>query len=594
MNKRPVQAESVDARAKLNSEQDNPAHTKSRLSHTRRAFMGSVAAGVVALPPILSSQGGEARAQDFEADAVSTGKKRAKQAANLRIDAANVQRAVPIPGHPDNGDEARYPARIGSYSKGLKHDPSTGEVDLTAYDALLAAIASGRNEDFDSIVTRGLFGCPDPARRRRQVNPQSAYAFDMEGTDSHQLAMRAAPAFASAEEAGEMVELYWMALLRDVNFNDYESNPLAQRAAADLSRLSDFRGPKIGGQVTPQTLFRDKFPGCTDGPYISQFLLQPAGFGAQEVDQRVRTNAANVDFATTFQDWLDLQNGFQPTQSLTPGGTFFCRNGRDLAQYVHVDVLFQAYFVAFLVIAGGGYPVDSGNPYGTALDPGSGRPLVTGANGSISQIGFGTFGGPFIAALVTEPSTRALKAQWFQKWMVHRRLRPEEFGGRVEVQRLGRRTYPFHSDLGGSSVLGDVFTRWGSHLLPLEFTEGSPLHTSYGSGHATVAGACVTMLKAFFDESAQINNPVVPGAEGLSVVPYQGTPLTVGGELNKIASNVAQGRNIAAVHWRTDATESIKLGEDVAISILKDTKSCYNEAFAGFSLTKFDGTTITV
>jgi hypothetical protein len=30
------------------------------------------------------------------------------------------------------------------------------------------------------------------------------------------------------------------------------------------------------------------------------------------------------------------------------------RNGRDLGQYVHVDVLFQAYFVAFLVIAGGG------------------------------------------------------------------------------------------------------------------------------------------------------------------------------------------------------------------------------------------------
>ena len=76
--------------------------------------------------------------------------------------------------------------------------------------------------------------------------------------------------------------------------------------------------------------------------------------------------------------------------------------------------------------------------------------------------------------LVTEPSTRALKAQWFQKWMVHRRLRPEEFGGRVEVQRLGRRSYPFHSDLGSSSVLGEVFSEFGSHFLPLAFPEGSP------------------------------------------------------------------------------------------------------------------------
>jgi hypothetical protein len=563
-------------------------------STSRRAFIGTVAAGVVALPPLLSSKSGEARAQEFVPETASTGKKRAKQAQNIRIDAADAQRAVPIPAHPDNGDEALYPTRIGSYSKGLKHDPSTGEVDPAAYNALLAAIASGNNADFDSIVTNGLFGSSDPLRRRRQVNPQSAYTFDLEGTDSHQLAMRAAPAFASAEEAGEMVELYWMALLRDVNFLDYATNPIALKAAGDLSRLSDFRGPKIGGQVTPQTLFRDKFPGCTDGPYVSQFLLQPAGFGAQEVDQRINTNAADVDFGTSFSEWLDIQNGLQPIQTLTPGGKFFCRNGRDLGQYVHVDVLFQAYFVAFLVIAGGGYPVDAGNPYGTTLDPGSGKPRAAGANGSISQVGFGTFGGPAIATLVTEPATRALKAQWFQKWMVHRRLRPEEFGGRVEVQRLGRRTYPFHSDLGSSSVLGDVFSEFGSHLLPLAFTEGSPLHTSYGSGHATVAGAAVTMLKAFFDESAQIKTPVQPSADGLTLVPYQGTPLTVGGELNKIASNVAQGRNIAAVHWRTDATEALKLGEDVSISILKDTKSCYNESFSGFSLTKFDGTTITV
>ena len=385
-----------------------------------------------------------------------------------------------------------------------------------------------------------------------------------------------------------------MALLRDVNFQDYATNTLAQKAAGDLSRLSDFRGPKIGGQVTAQTLFRDKFPGCTDGPYISQFLLQPAGFGAQEVDQRINTNAPDEDFGTSFSEWLDIQNGLQPIQTLTPGGKFFCRNGRDLAQYVHVDVLYQAYFVAFLVIAGGGYPIDAGNPYGTVLDPGSGRPRAAGAAGSISQVGFGTFGGPAIATIVTEPSTRALKAQWFQKWMVHRRLRPEEFGGRVEVQRLGRRSYPFHSDLGASSVLGDVFSEFGSHLLPLAFPEGSPLHTSYGSGHATVAGGAVTMLKAFFDESAQIKDPVVPSADGLSLVPYTGSPLTVGGELNKIASNVATGRNIAGVHWRTDATEAIKLGEDIAISILKDNKGCFNETFNGFSLTKFDGTTVTV
>lgn len=92
-----------------------------------------------------------------------------------------------------------------------------------------------------------------------------------------------------------------------------------------------------------------------------------------------------------------------------------------------------------------------------------------------------------------------------------------------------------------------------------------------------------------------IENPLVPDATGQILTPYiGGENLTVGGELNKIASNVALGRNIAGVHWRSDATESLKLGEAIAISVLADQKNCYNEQFEGFSLTKFDGTTVTV
>ena len=70
--------------------------------------------------------------------------------------------------------------------------------------------------------------------------------------------------------------------------------------------------------------------------------------------------------------------------------------------------------------------------------------------------------------------------------------------------------------------------------------------------------------------------------------------MTVGGELNKLASNISQARNIAGVHWRSDATEGNKLGEEVAISMLRELSDLYNEPYNGSSLTKFDGTTITV
>lgn len=73
-----------------------------------------------------------------------------------------------------------------------------------------------------------------------------------------------------------------------------------------------------------------------------------------------------------------------------------------------------------------------------------------------------------------------------------------------------------------------------------------------------------------------------------------GPSLTVGGELNKLASNVATGRNIAGVHWRSDAVESMKLGEAVAIALLRDQRETYNETFGGFEFTRFDGTRIIV
>jgi len=219
-------------------------------------------------------------------------------------------------------------------------------------------------------------------------------------------------------------------------------------------------------------------------------------------------------------------------------------------------------------------------------------------NSSRTQIGCGMFGPPHISALMTEVSAYALRAQWFQKWWVHRALRPEAYGGLVHNAKTGTAQYPLHADVLNSQAVAAVFAKNGTYLLPMAFPEGSPTHPSYGSGHATVAGAYVTALKAFFNtDNVGFPDPVVPTADGLDLQLYKGADagqITLTGELNKLASNIAQARNIAGVHWRSDAIQAMLLGEAVAINILRDQKRCYNESFGGFSFTKFDGTGITV
>lgn len=507
---------------------------------------------------------------------------------DFRVEAAANQRRVLIPDHPDNGDEDRYAKRIGNYSKGLPHN-ALGEVDPGAYDALLDAMDSERPRDFEDIP----MGCPDISRQMLLVNPQAGLAFDLEGTDSHQFYQPPAPRLSSAEEAGEMVELYWQAQLRDVPFEEFGANPLALQACAELSTRSDFRGPKQGGQVTPLTLFRGFTAGDAKGPYLSQFMLKPTPFGTEFVDRRSRVPLPGSNFMTNYQEWLDVQNGCRPLQGTPFDATRrYLRNGRDLGQWVHIDVLFQAYFNACLIL---GTTLDAGDPFssGMGCPLNQGNPYI----GSRTQIGFGTFGGPYIKTILCEVATRALKAVWFQKWFVHRRVRPEAFAGRVHNHKTGAAQYPIHADVLNSAVAAQVFGETGTYLLPMAFPEGCPLHPAYGAGHATVAGACVTLLKALFDESFLVPNPVTAAPDGLALVPYTGpdaNQLTVGGELNKLASNVGIGRNWAGVHWRSDYTESLRLGEAVAISLLRDQRSSYNENFRGFTFTKFDGQTVTV
>lgn len=542
---------------------------------SRRSFFGVTATAATA-GLLLEPLSGLSKAEAAEVGPL-IGDDRLSTAFNLRLKSADRMLSQGIPVQTCNGDEDLYPNYIGNYSKGLPHN-TIGHVVPSAYAAMLKALSSGDPADFELIPLGGS---------RKLTNPQAGLAFDTHGNDPHQFALPPAPAFSSDEEAAEMVELYWMALLRDSRFE--APKPLAAIAAAELSSLPAFKGPRIGGQVTLQTLFRDDLPGCLAGPYISQFLLRGTPFGAEYVVRKLRTTVAGNDHGKTFADWLAIQNGNVPGSATYDNTRRYVRNGRDLAEWVHMDVLFQAYFNACLIL---GTPPDPSN---TPTGGGIGCPLNPGNpyNAYTKQDPFGVWGGPFFKTLVAEVA-HSLRAVWFQKWFVHRRLRPEAFGGRVHVHKSGLATYPIHSSVLNSNVVSRVHSANGTYLLPLAFPEGSPTHPAYGAGHATVAGACVTLLKAVFDETFVLPEVLVPTANGANLEPYVvDIALTVGGELNKLASNIATGRNHAGVHWRTDAIESLKLGEAVAIAVLQDHLLTFNEG-GSFQFTKFDGTPVVI
>jgi hypothetical protein len=545
---------------------------------TRRALLGAAAAGGLA----GAGLGGAAPAAPRAEQALlprdyADPRRRAVAGRALRNAAAARAYPARFPAHPVNGDEAAYPY-LASYTKGLPHN-DLGEVDHDAYDALVRAVESADPALFAAVPA-------GTAKVRPQLGPQGAYAFELMGADTFGLVVPPAPPIDGAETAADLAELYWMSMLRDVPFTRYDTDPQVAAAAAELSQHAGFRGPRGGGRVTPVTLFRPGLPGAQAGPFLSQFLLNPVPFGTLTFEQLHDTVAPHVDHLGSFAGWLAAQRGVYLPTARDVDHPRYLRNGRDLAHYTHFDRLYQAYLFAALMLQSPMFPArltDPGNPYFSATN----------------VHGFHSYGSPHLAGLLADVAVRAIKHMEFQQFVVHRRLRPEALAGRIDVhldRSRGRYLGMLSDEILHSEVLQRNKARFGSYLLTQSYPEGSPMCPSYQSGHCTVAGACVTVLKAWFDEAAPLPDPVVPNADGTALVPYTGPGadrLTVGGELNKLAGNIGASRAFAGVHYRSDNTAGFRLGEEIAIDLIREQRAVYLEKSA-MSLTRFDGTTVTL
>ena len=529
---------------------------------------------------------------------------------------------------------------IGNFHKTLPHN-QYGEVDPAAYAQLkLAAVTGG---DYETIPR----GAPEADKLN---NPQAARAHDNLTGSATAYMIGPAPKVRSKCTAAEMTELQWMAILRDVPFIDFDTNAQVAEAVADTrtqfsaALAADEPGGLRLGMDLPrteaneldirnQTLFRCGLLGEDKGPIVSQFFLHDIAYGAQFIQQKVRPYASGRNFLTDHASWLHAQktgldqwghgyagdNDFLSDPTLEePGGPRRITTMRDLARFVNKDALHQAYFNAALLCLNWKIPFDEGNPYVNYT----------------RQSGFGTFGGPDLLTRVSEVASRALEVVWRQKWEVHRRLRPEVYGGLMQMQSVGleeggsftRRTYGLPEMAFLSAAAQFLFLQGPdrNYYLPIAFTAGSPPHPAYGAGHATVAGACVTVLKAWLAEKTKLNayltaktqhspySPAPSNEEPVKIsatdatgnlVCYSGPDLdeiTVEGELNKIACNVAMGRSMGGVHWRSDNTRSLRLGEQIAAEVLRKESKQYAElnkpanTAPTWSFTSFNGNDVLI
>lgn len=570
---------------------------------------------------------------------------RRQQSLEVRIKAAAKAFSRELKDHTANGDED-LSDKLMSFTKGLPHDVTTGLIkDDSHFQLFIDGICTGdpevikntplgpekdENGNYYWQSTKGQ----DVDKIRGWESAGAGLTFDLQGPDAQAVTMPPAPELGSNELTAELAEVYAQAILRDIPFTKFKTDDTVNECLDALNKLEYFNNNNRNtAALTLENLFRGFTNGDLVGPYISQFMLAGNNglggdadiidgridYGAITIDQKVRT-ATSDDYMTTWEEYIDVQNGADfrglETYENSEPKRRFITTGRDLATYVHYDALYQAYLNACLILLDTGAPFDEGVPF-------------QGVDTIDKQQGFAHFGGPHILTLVTEVATRALKAVRYQKFNIHRRLRPEALAARMEKKdaiinkitetETQQKLESTFQELNQSGIfdLLQVDNNTGNKnlLLPMAFCEGSPMHPSYGAGHATVAGACVTILKAFFDhrqyliiddfgknlnfsiDVPALSKAFVPLEDGsaLKVEPILSGHMTVEGELNKLAANISIGRNWAGVHYYTDYTESMRLGEQIAIELLEEQALTYNEA-EGFFLTipKFDGTSIVI
>jgi len=495
----------------------------------------------------------------------------------------------------------------GSFHKLFQHKPNTGELqDPSNYRKYVRSILANDQYTFNQVKL-------SVDAEGKLVDPLGSLSGVLYGADACSLKLPAPPSLSSKAGSAEMIEVYGMKLSRDVWFGNFNNNSTINEVIGYMQPASKYLPDLLPhNTINENNLFRGNAVGELVGPYVSQLLLLNINHGAfnslQQYDFPVdavtaKTDGYTVEWGRNNHENIMIQNGNK--SGLPDGPTLdqlvkkYINTGRSLAELVHSDPPFHICYNGALILQSLGVKSNQGIP----VLPSQGNFLTNG-------------GGASMLCALGEVTDVALKHAWYWKWQVYRKVRPEVFGlwvDNVKNSRVDNEcNYEINSLLLDSDIMEDVKESnefWNtsgtefsnSYTLAQCYQEGGPAHPAYPAGHAVIAGACATVIKIYLDceqkwsevsgiaKSVTTSNPkVVPtsvtngvaqaSSDGLNLENYMGSDqsqLYVYGEVNKMASNIANGRNWAGVHYRTDGTRGLKLGEDVAIRYMEDKMSTW-------------------
>lgn len=352
----------------------------------------------------------------------------------------------------------------------------------------------------------------------------------------------------SPQTAAELVELVTLlTLLADTPFRNIRTT--LQSFGNPLDGLSG----TLLGPTRPASVFRPEEQ-TTPEPHISQLLLLDIPMGAMRAEQR-----------------YILRNGtFNGTQAYGPA--VYIHTPRALASAMHQDPPYLMGLHTLLILQSLG------------LRPSSLFPPLP------AEAGFTSYGGAaFAQCLLAEASNRAFQDCWTVKYHPdpqRRRARPEELLATPE------RLHPIWHER-GAPLLEAFHSQWISPL-PLPIAEGAPQHPSWISGHAATAAAEATILMALFADAPWPGVPLQASNDGTSLVTASTTALTVHRELRKFAWNKGFGRVALGVHYRSDITAGLLLGQAAAVEALRMAKATSIEPWGTTAFIGFDGKLVTI